>query len=71
MKASLPECLSLTLSDGLSHMDVSSLDRESQKVSFNFSWELDGSGDHADYNQLSRTGYSAKQVKYTIMHHGV
>ena len=71
VKASLPECLSLTLSDRLSHMDVSSLDRESQKVRFNFSWGLDGSGDQADYNQLSKTGYSTKQVKKTIMHHGV
>ena len=60
--ASLVQCLSLTLKERLQLLDISALDPGSLQVSFRFTWGLDGSGDHADYNQLSKCDYSTKQV---------
>ena len=60
--ASLAQCISLTLKERLELLDLSSLNHESMKVSFRFTWGLDGSGDHADYHQLSKCEYSTKSV---------
>ena len=59
---SLVQCISLTLQERLQLLDLSALDPESLRVSFSFTWGLDGSGDHSDYNQLSKCDYSTKQV---------
>ena len=60
--ASLVQCITLTLQERLELLDLSALDPESLRVSFSFTWGLDGSGDHSDYNQLSKCDYSTKQV---------
>ena len=46
----------------ISTFDLSGLERNSVEASFAFCWGLDGSGDHKDYNQLSKCDYSTKQV---------
>ena len=50
VKASLIQCLSLTLSERLQLIDISSLDAPNLKVFYKFSWGLDGSGDHSNYH---------------------
>ena len=52
--ASLVQYLSLTLKERLKLLDLSTLDPGSLQVSFRFTWGLDGSGDHAEYKQLSK-----------------
>ena len=59
VRAPLYECLSLT--ERLQSVDLSSLGRISQ-VNFDFTWGLDGSGEHSNYNQLSKVHYTTKQV---------
>ena len=59
---SLVQCISLTLTERLRVLDLSGLDPTSLRVSFSFTWGLDGSGDHSDYNQLSKCDFSTKQV---------
>ena len=59
---SLVQCISLTLQERLQVLDLSALDSASLRVSFSCTWGLDGSGDHSDYNQLSKSDYSTKQV---------
>ena len=59
---SLVQCISLTLQERLQILELSALDTGSLRVSFSFTWGLDGSGDHSDYNQLSKADYSTKQV---------
>ena len=61
VKAPLLQCLSLTLSERLKLIDMTGLDQLVQ-VNFKFNWGLDGSGDHRNYHQLSKTSYSTKQV---------
>ena len=43
-------------------MDLSGLDNGRLQVSFKAVWGLDGSGDHSDYNQLTKVSYNTKQV---------
>ena len=62
VKAPLMECLSLTLSERLQFLDLSGLNKESIQVFFKMGWGLDGSGDHANYNQLSKVSYNTKAV---------
>ena len=38
------------------------MNEEESYVTFKFTWGLDGSGDHSDYHQLSKIGYTTKQV---------
>ena len=59
---SLVQCISLTLAERLQILDLSGLDLASLRVSFSCTWGLDGSGDHSDYNQLSKSDYSTKQM---------
>ena len=59
---SLVQCISLTLTERLQVLDLTGLDPASLRVSFSCTWGLDGSGDHSDYNQLSKCDYSTKQV---------
>ena len=66
VRASLVECLSLSLTERLQYIDVSGLDSAERQIFFTFSWGLDGSGDQRDYNQLSKTDFSTKQV--TVLH---
>lgn len=60
--ASLGTCLSLTISDRLQHIDLTGLSAEERQVAFKFTWGLDGSGDHSNYHQMSKVGYTTKQV---------
>ena len=62
VRAHLMECLSLTLSERLKFLDLSGLAQDSIQVFFKMSWGLDGSGDHADYHQLSKVSYNTKAV---------
>ena len=62
VKAMLSEVLSSTLSERLVHMDLSSLDSSSLSVFFKFGWGLDGSGDHSNFNQLTKRHFSTKSV---------
>jgi hypothetical protein len=61
--ASLNTCLSLTLTDRLQHINLTGLSDEGRQISFKFTWGLDGSGDHSNYHQLSKVGFSTKQVR--------
>ena len=60
--ASLPNCISLTLTERIQLLDLSGLQTDNLSVSFSFRWGLDGSGDHSDYAQLSKSDYTTKQV---------
>ena len=62
VKASLGQCLSLTLTERLQFLDLSGLDPASLQLAFSFNWGLDGSGDHKNYHQLSKVDYTTKQV---------
>ena len=62
VKASLMDCLSLTLSERLKFLDLSGLDKDTLELSFKMGWGLDGSGEHSDYQQLSKVSYTTKQV---------
>ena len=64
VKASLVRCLQLTLTDRLSHINLSGLNQESLQVAFKITWGLDGSGDHKNYHQLSKVGFTTKQVMH-------
>ena len=61
VKAPLCECLCLTLSERLQVIDLSRLDPVLQ-VRFKFTWGLDGSGQHSNYHQLSKTHFSTTQI---------
>ena len=61
--ASLDTCLSLTLTDRLKHIDLTGISAEGREITFKFTWGLDGSGDHSNYHQLSKVGFSTKQVR--------
>ena len=61
VKAPLCECLCLTLSERLQVIDLSRLDPVLQ-VRFKFTWGLDGSGQHSNYHQLSKTHFSTSQI---------
>ena len=60
--ASLETCLSLTITERLQYIDLSGVNEEESYVTFKFTWGLDGSGDHSNYHQLSKIGYTTKQV---------
>ena len=60
--ASLPNCISLTLTERIQLLDLSGLQPDNLSVTFSFTWGLDGSGDHSDYAQLSKSDYTTKQV---------
>ena len=62
VRANLLECLSLTLSERLKLLDLSGLAKESIQVFFKMGWGLDGSGDHANYHQLSKVSYNTSAV---------
>ena len=62
VKAGLMNCLSLTLSERLKFLDLSGLDKDTLELSFKMGWGLDGSGEHSDYQQLSKVSYTTKQV---------
>ena len=62
VKASFKQCLSLSLTERLQHMDLSGLDRGQLQIYFKMCWGLDGSGDHSDYHQLSKVTFNTKQV---------
>ena len=62
VKASLTQCLSLTITERITILDLSKLNTERLRIAFNFTWGLDGSGDHSDYHQLSKLDYTTKQV---------
>ena len=60
--APMPQCISLTLSERLQVLDLSGLDPSSMNISFSFCWGMDGSGDHSNYQQLTKSDYTTKQV---------
>ena len=62
VRASMSQCLQLTITERLQHMDLSSLDQKSLKVFFKMGFGLDGSGDQSNYHQLSKVSYTTKQV---------
>ena len=62
VKAPLVQCLSLTLTERLQHMDLSGLDQGEMQVVFKVGWGLDGSGEHSDYNQLTKVSFNTKQI---------
>ena len=43
-------------------MELSDIDQESLQVFFKFCWGLDGSGEHSDYHQLTKVGFTTKQL---------
>ena len=61
VKASLQQCLRLTLHERLQEIDLSQLNSDVQ-INFRFNWGLDGSGEHSNPHQLSKVHYSTKQV---------
>ena len=60
--APMTQCISLTLSERLQVLDLSGLDPSSMNISFSFCWGMDGSGDHSNYQQLTKSDYTTKQV---------
>lgn len=62
VRALLTNCLTLTLSERLGCMDLTGLDMDSLSIIYSFCWGLDGSGDHSNYHQLSKTDFSTKQI---------
>ena len=62
VRASLIQCLSLTISERIQNMDLVGMDTESLAVKFSFNWGLDGSGDHSNYHQLTKRDFTTKQV---------
>ena len=62
VKSPLKECLSLTLTERLDHMDLSEMDTDTMQVKFKVGWGLDGSGEHSNYHQLTKVSYNTKQV---------
>ena len=66
VKAALVQCLQLTVTERLSQINLSGLNQESLQVAFKISWGLDGSGDHKNYHQLSKVGYTTKQVLHLL-----
>ena len=58
----MTQCISLTLSERLQVLDLSGLDPSSISISFSFCWGMDGSGDHSNYQQLTKSDYTTKQV---------
>ena len=62
MASKLMECLSLTLSEQIELLDLSGLNKESIQILFKVGWGLDGSGDHANYHQLTKVSYSTQAV---------
>ena len=61
VRAPLHECLSKTLSERIQLLDLTKLNGI-KDVKFKFTWGLDGSGEHGDYNQLSKVHFSTKQI---------
>ena len=59
-RASLADCLTLTVAEQLSL--GSPLPDDDATIFFSFNYGLDGSGQHSDYAQLSKANYSTKQV---------
>ena len=62
MLALLETCLSLTITDRLEYIDIIGINEEESHITFKFTWGLDGSGDYSNYHQLSKIGYTTKQV---------
>ena len=62
VKAPLLQCLSLTLTDRVQHMDLSSINPDNIQIEFTMGWGLDGSGEHSNYHQLTKVSYTTKQV---------
>ena len=60
--ASMPKCISLTLNERLQVLDLTGINLSRANVSFKFSWGMDGSGDHSNYQQLNKSDYTTKQV---------
>ena len=60
--ASMPKCISLTLTERLQVLDLTGIDLSTANVSFSFCWGMDGSGDHSNYQQLTKSDYTTKQV---------
>jgi hypothetical protein len=58
-KACLSECLSITLTEQLSLCNLSESDRF---IQFSFNYGLDGSGQHSDYSQKSKSNFSTQQI---------
>ena len=62
VKAPLIQCISLTLSERLTHMDLTGIEMNNMEIKFKFGWGLDGSGEHSNYHQLSKVHFSTNQV---------
>ena len=63
IKASLSSCLCLTLIERLQVVDLSSLNKEHPlSVKFKFTWGLDGSGSHSNFNHISKAHFSTESV---------
>ena len=62
VKADLKQCLRLTIIERLQFLDLSQLNQDSLQIFFEFCWGLDGSGQHSDYHQLSKTTFSTNQI---------
>jgi len=58
-KASLSECLSFTLTEQLL---LCKLSESAKFVLFSFNYGLDGSGQHSDYSQQSKSHFSTQQI---------
>jgi len=59
VKGQLADCIELTLRDRLSALD---LPADVSKLRFSFNYGLDGSGQHSDFNQMSKTHYSTASI---------
>ena len=63
VKAALMPSISLTLNERLQVLDLSMLSKDSPlKVKFIFNWGLDGSGDHANFHQISKSHFTTKSM---------
>jgi hypothetical protein len=60
VRAHLAECLSLTLKERLSVLDLTGI--QNNNLVFSFNYGLDGSGQHQNFQQLSKSHFSTKQI---------
>ena len=59
VRARLSNCLELTLKERLQILDLSELQNT---ITFSFSYGLDGSGQHQNFQQMSKIHFSTKQI---------
>ena len=60
--ADINECLKMTISEIILKSEIFKSLSGIYAVNFSFTWGLDGSGEHRNYDQLSKIDFSTKQI---------